>query len=230
MNWIEKHRPQTFTDLVGLQEHLTVIEGFILSGDIPHLLFHGEAGTGKTTAAQIIGHKLLGEWFENCFIEINASDTRDEADMRKRVVKAIKHIPLGSSLRVIFLDEADGLKPTAQDILKRPIEKTRNTVFIFACNDVSAIIKPIRSRCAMFEFKRIGEADIVEGLKRIMVKEKLTIGDEVLRNIARKVDGDMRSAVNELQKAAALNNRNIEIDRIVQQYMDKDKQIAAAQS
>ena len=219
MNWNEKNRPQTFTEMVGLNDVLTAIESFILSGDIPHLLFFGEAGTGKTTTALIIAHKLLGEYFDMNFIELNASDTREEGDMRKRVIRALKHKPIGSDIRVILLDEADGLKPTAQDILKRPIEKTRNTVFIFTCNDINGIIKPIKSRCALFEFKRITEADIVEGLKRISVKEKVSIQDDVLRNIARKVDGDMRAAVNELQKAAALNNRSSEIDKIVQQYM-----------
>jgi replication factor C small subunit len=222
MNWIEKYRPQTFTEMVGLNEVLTAIESFILSGDIPHLLFYGEAGTGKTTTAHIIAHKLLGEYFEANFIELNASDTREEGDMRKRVIRALKHKPIGSDIRVILLDEADGLKPTAQDILKRPIEKTRNTVFIFACNDINGIIKPIKSRCALFEFKRISEADTVEGLKRVAVKEKVSIQDDVLRNIARKVDGDMRAAVNELQKMAALNNRNSEIDKIVQQYMKNE--------
>lgn len=219
MNWIEKHRPQNFTEMMGLNEALTAIESFILSGDIPHLLFYGEAGTGKTTTALIIAHKLLGEQFEMNFIEINASDTREEGDMRKKVLKALKHKPIGSDIRVILLDEADGLKPTAQDLLKRPIEKTRNTLFIITCNDITSIIKPIKSRCALFEFKRITESDIVEGLKRIAVKEKVTIGDDVLQKIAKNANGDMRAAVNELQKAAALNSRNSEIDRIVQQYM-----------
>lgn len=222
MNWIEKYRPQTFTEMVGLNEVLTAIESFILSGDIPHLLFYGEAGTGKTTTAHIIGHKLLSESFDLNFIELNASDTREEGDMRKRVIRAIRHQPIGAGIRVIFLDEADGLKPTAQDILKRPIEKTRNTVFIFACNDINGIIKPIKSRCALFEFKRITEADIVEGLKRIAVKEKVNIGDDVFQRIAKQVNGDMRAAINELQKAAALNNRSSEIDKIVQQYMKNE--------
>lgn len=222
MNWIEKYRPQTFTDMVGLNDVLTAIESFILSGDIPHLLFYGEAGTGKTTTALIIAHKLLGESFDMNFIELNASDTREEGDMRKRVIKALKHKPIGSDIRVILLDEADGLKPTAMDILKRPIEKTKNTIFIFTCNDITSIIKPIKSRCALFEFKRITEVDIAEGLRRISGKEQITIGDDILRNIARKVEGDMRAAVNELQKAAALNSRNSEIDKIVQQYMKSE--------
>lgn len=224
MNWNEKNRPQTFTDMVGLNEVLTAIESFILSGDIPHLLFYGEGtGTGKTTTALIIAHKLLGEYFEMNFIELNASDTREEGDMRKRVIRALKHKPIGSDIRVILLDEADGLKPTAQDLLKRPIEKTRNTIFIFTCNDINSIINPIKSRCALFEFKPITEADIVEGLKRIAVKEKINIGDEVFQRIAKQVNGDMRAAVNELQKAAALNNRSSEIDKIVKQYMASSK-------
>lgn len=219
MNWVEKYRPQNFTEMMGLYEVLTAIESFILSGDIPHLLFFGEPGTGKTTTAHIIAHKLLGEYFELNFIEINASDTRDEAQIRKKVIRALKHKPIGTGIRVILLDEADGLKPTAQELLNRPIEKTRNTLIIITCNDITNIIKPIKSRCALFEFKKITEADIVEGLKKIAVREKVTITDDVLQKIAKKVDGDMRSAVNELQKAVALNNRNSEIDRIVNQYM-----------
>ncbi|MDP2755496.1 MAG: hypothetical protein Q8P40_14055 [Nitrospirota bacterium] len=81
--------------------------------------------------------------------------------------------------------------------------------FIFTCNDITSIIKPIKS---LFEFKRIGEADIVEGLRRISTKEKCIIGDDVLRNIARKVDGDMRAAVNELL-TDNFTVLNIEIER-----------------
>lgn len=216
MKWSEKYRPKHFTDIAGLNKVLTAIESFILSGDIPHLLFYGDAGTGKNTVAYIVAQKLLGD--SGNFIEINASNNRGIDDMRKIVIKAIKHKPIGTDLKVIFLDEADGLTSDAQDILKSPIEKAKHTLFIISCNDITKIIKPIKSRCVLFEFK-LNQDEIVTGLKRIVAKENITIGDDILKGIAGKVDGDMRSAVNELQKAAALNNRSSEIEKIVQQYM-----------
>jgi len=219
MNWSEKYRPETFTEISGHREALTQIEGFILSGDIPHLLFYGEPGTCKTTIAGIIANKLLGDNHNGNFIELNASDERKIEDMRKIVIRAIKHMPLFAKMKIILFDEADGLTKEAQDILKRPMEKTKNTLFIFTCNNPDAIIKPIKSRCAVFEFNPLSDTEIVEGLKRIAGKENLSIDDSTLQGIARKVKGDMRSAVNELQKVAASNNRNSEIDRIVQQYM-----------
>lgn len=219
MNWNEKYRPKTFTEISGHREQLTQIEGFILSGDIPHLLFYGEPGTCKTTIAGIIANKLLGDNHNGNFIELNASDERRIEDMRKVVIRAIKHMPLFAKMKVILFDEADGLTKEAQDILKRPMEKTRHTLFIFTCNNPDAIINPIKSRCAVFEFKPLPDAEIVEGLKRIAVKEQLTLNGSTFQEIARKVKGDMRQAVNELQKASACNNRSVEIDRIVAQYM-----------
>lgn len=228
MNWNEKYRPETFIDISGHREQLTQIEGFILSGDIPHLLFYGEPGTCKTTIAGIIANKLLGDNHNGNFIELNASDERKIDDMRKIVIRAIKHKPLFAKIKIILFDEADGLTPDAQNILKRPMEKTKNTLFIFTCNDPTAIIKPIRSRCAVFEFKPLSESDIIEGLNRIAIKENLNIDNNTLQGIVKKVNGDMRQAVNELQKAAALTNRNAEIDRIVQQYIQREKVGATA--
>lgn len=217
-DWNEKHRPKTFKDFIGNRDTLTAIEGYILSDSIPHLLLHGHWGTGKTTLAEVIAIMLLGEDSPN-FIELNASDDREEKDVKK-LLKSLRNLPIGfSKFRVVLFDEADGLKPTAQDLLKRPLEKVKNTVFVFTCNEKSKIIEPIQSRCHVFEFKRLSDNDIIEGLKRIAVKEKLSLDESALREIARICNGDMRTAINELQKASALNNRNVEIDRIVQQYM-----------
>ncbi len=224
MNWIEEYRAQTFTDLMGLNDILMQIEGFILSGHIPHLLFYGKAGTGKTTVAHIVGHKILGKYFEGNFRELNGSDEREEKDVRI-IVKSIRNMPLGYHIRVILWDEFN-LKPTAQDLLKRPMETIKNTIHIITTNDLNSVIEPIRSRCKCYEFKQLSDNDIIEGLKRIMVKENLNLDESILREIARRSSGDMRTAINELQGVAALNNRNSEIDRIVQQYMKKDGLIA----
>lgn len=220
MNWVEKYRPCVFTDMVGQGDILSRIEGFILSGDIPHLLFYGETpGVGKTTTALIVAHKLLGEHLDGNFIEINASDNRKIEDMRNIVVKAIKHLPFFSPLKIIFLDEADGLTSEAQALLRRPMEKSKHTLFILCCNDINSIIQPIQSRCAIFEFMPITSVDIIEGLRRIVEHEGQTLSDNMLGEIASRSGGDMRFAVNELQKEIAHNGRNTEIERIVQHYI-----------
>ncbi len=225
--WVEKYRPKTFRDFSGNKDTLTEIEGFILSGSIPHLFFKGDVGTGKTALAEVIALKLLGDGGSG-LIELNASDEREEQDIKKRVLKPINFIPLGANKDnyrwIVLFDEAEGLKPTAQAILKRPMEKQKKVIFIFTTNEENKIIDAIKSRCSCFEFKRLDDADIVEGLKRIAVKENLNMNDNTLMEIARKSKGDMRSAINELQKQASLSNRNAEIDKIVAQYMKQQPQ------
>ena len=225
--WVDKYRPKTFKDFAGNRDTLTEIEGFILSDSIPHLFFKGDVGTGKTALAEVIALKLLGE--DNIgLIELNASDDREEQDIKNKVLKPIRNIPLGANKDnyrwIVLFDEAEGLKPTAQAILKRPMEKQKKTIFIYTTNEENKIIEAIKSRCSCFEFKRLADTDIIEGLKRIAVKENLNMNDNTLMEIAKKCNGDMRSAINELQKLASLSNRNAEIDKIVAQYMKAQPQ------
>lgn len=222
MKWIEKHRPGSFSDVAGHGDILQQIEGFILSGDIPHLLFWGEPGTGKTLVAEIIAHKLLGDHLDGNFIELNASDSRGIEDMRKIVLSSIKHLPFFVEMKIIFLDEADGLTPDAQDVLKRPMEKTRTALFVLCCNDITGISKAIRSRCAVYEFTAPPVDAIVERLRQICRVEDQDIPGTVLMEIALNAEGDVRCAVNELQKVAACGGKTAEIDRIMQQYMNTD--------
>jgi len=220
LKWIEKHRPTHFKDIAGHSEILQQIEGFILSGDIPHFLFWGEPGTGKTTVAEIIAHKLLGAGLNGNLTELNASDNRGIEDMRKIVLNAVKHMPFFSDIKIIFLDEADGLTSDAQDLLRRPMEKTRSTLFILCCNDITKISKAICSRCAMYEFKAPPVDDIIRRLKQVCAAEDLDIPETVLREISIKSEGDIRSAVNELQKVAASGSQTTEIDQIMQRYIN----------
>jgi len=225
--WVDKYRPKCFKEFIGNRDILTEIEGFILSGSIPHLFFCSEkSGTGKTALAEVVALKLLGE--DNpAFIELNASDDRGIDNIKKRVLNSIRCIPLGSDRWVILFDEAEGLTRDAQAILKRPMEKSKNSLFIFTTNEESKILDAIKSRCSCFEFKPLADNDIVEGLKRIAVKENLNMNDNTLMEIAKKSKGDMRSAINELQKVSSLNNRNAEIDKIVQQYMKAQEGVKA---
>lgn len=225
--WVDKYRPKCFKEFIGNRDTLTEIEGFILSGSIPHLFFYGEVGTGKTALAEVIAFKLLGEGGSG-LIELNASDDREEADIKKKVLKPINYIPFGANIEnyrwIVLFDEAEGLKPTAQAVLKRPMEKQKKTIFVYTTNEENKIIEAIKSRCSCFEFKRLNDTDIIEGLKRIAVKESLNMNDNTLMEIAKKSNGDMRGAINELQKLASLSNRNAEIDKIVAQYMKQQPQ------
>ena len=218
--WVDKYRPTDLKGFVGIRDILIEIEGFLLSGSIPNLFFSGDVGTGKTALAQVIASKL-GQG--NGLIELNASDEREETDIKKKVLKPIRNIPLGATIDnyrwVVIFDEAEGLKPTAQAILKSPMEKNSKTVFIFTTNDESKILDAIKSRCSCFEFKPLSDNDIMQGLKRICLKETVNIGENTLLEIAKKSKGDMRKAIGELQKSASLSNRNAEIDRVVAQYM-----------
>ena len=218
MNWTEKYRPADFDEVAGNREFLEEIESFILTENIPHLLFSGASGTGKTTLAQIVASKICGGYREN-FIEVNASDERGIEIIRKIVTNAIRHVSLSNTQRVIFLDEADGMTKDAQQILRRPMERSGNCLFVIACNDLSQISPAIKSRCAVFEFEPISKGDTIARLRQICTSENLTFNDAILTSVAEKAGGDMRTAINELQKQAAKASRSDQVEQLVDQYL-----------
>jgi len=207
--WTEKYRPLKFSDMVGQEGIIQRIESLTNSLNIPHLLFAGPAGIGKSTLALIIVKELFKEnWKEN-YLELNASDERGINVVREKVKNFARTKSLGNvSFKVIFLDEADALTPEAQQALRRTMENYSSTCrFILSCNYSSKIIDPIQSRCAIFRFRLLEKKDVEKVLKLISEKENLSITPEAIETIYEGSEGDCRRAINILQSTAAVSPR-----------------------
>ncbi len=204
--WTEKYRPSKFEEVVGQREIIKRVSSLTQALNIPHLMFAGPAGTGKSTLALIVVKALFGDkWREN-YLELNASDERGIDVVRQKVkdfarTKAMENIPF----KVIFLDEADALTREAQQALRRTMENYTNTCrFILSCNYSSSIIDPIQSRCVMFRFKLLEKKDIIEIIKKIAEREKITMRDDALEALYDSSEGDCRRAINLLQATASI--------------------------
>jgi replication factor C small subunit len=202
--WIEKYRPKRLSEVVGQNVVVERLKSYIQQKNIPHLLFSGPPGTGKTTAAIVLARELYGESWKENFLELNASDDRG-IKMVRETVKDYSRIlpsnPLG--FKILFLDEADYMTDEAQAALRRTMENfTRTTRFIISCNYSSKIIEPIQSRTAIFRFKSIPTESVVAALAEILKKEGIDYEKKSLDIIAELSYGDMRKAINTLQVAA----------------------------
>tara|TARA_Y100000310_G_C20695767_1_gene825597 strand:- start:2849 stop:3844 length:996 start_codon:yes stop_codon:yes gene_type:complete len=205
--WTEKYRPVKFEELVGQDEIVKRVKSLVGSMNIPHLLFAGPAGTGKSTLALITVKQLFGDsWREN-YLELNASDERGIDVVRQKVkdfarTKAIGNVPF----KVIFLDEADALTREAQQALRRTMENFTSTCrFILSCNYSSKILDPIQSRCVVFRFKLLEKKDIGKRINVITGDEGLTIGDEAFDALYESSEGDCRRVINLLQATASIS-------------------------
>lgn len=201
--WIEKYRPQTLADVAGHEDIVGRLESYIAQNDLPHLLFSGPAGVGKTTSSMAIAHEVYGdEWREN-FLELNASDERGIDVVRDRIKNFARTSFGGYDYRIIFLDEADALTSDAQSALRRTMEQfANNTRFILSCNYSSQIIDPIQSRCAVFRFGPLDDEAVAEYVRIIAEEEGIDVADEGVEALVYAADGDMRKAINGLQAAA----------------------------
>jgi len=205
--WTEKYRPGKFYEIVGQENVIRRIESLTNALNIPHLLFAGPAGTGKSTTALIIVKTLFGESWKENYLELNASDERGINVVREKVKNFARTKSLGNVFfKVIFLDEADALTPEAQQALRRTMENYSATCrFILSCNYSSKIIDPIQSRCAMFRFKLLEKKDIEKYLTWIANKEDLTLNSDAVEIIYEGSEGDCRRATNLLQSTASIS-------------------------
>ncbi len=206
--WIEKYRPRTLDDIVDQEDVIRALKGFVEKRSMPHLLFAGPAGTGKTTTALALAHDIYGseELLRANYMELNASDERGIDTIRTKIKDFAKTAPFGDvPFKIIHLDEADSLTADAQHALRRIMEMySATTRFILACNYSSKIIEPIQSRCAVFRFGPIPEEAVRERLVMIAEKEGVKYTEEGISAIVYVAEGDLRRAINLLQTASAM--------------------------
>ena len=204
--WTEKYRPQTFLEVRGQKDIVKRVEAFVKQKNMPHLLFAGSAGIGKSTLALVTAKELFGDTWRNNFLELNASDERGIDVIRVKVkdfarTKAIGDVPF----KLIYLDESDALTKEAQQALRRTMENyTRTCRFILSCNYSSKIIDPIQSRCAVFRFRPLAEEDIYQMIDKLSTDEGLTVSEEAKKALFEVSNGDCRRLENVMQSCAVI--------------------------
>jgi len=205
--WTEKYRPQKFSDMVGQTEIIKRVWALTNSMNIPHLLFAGPAGTGKSTLALIVVKSLFKEsWREN-YLELNASDERGIDVVRQKVkdfarTKALGDVPF----KVIFLDEADALTREAQQALRRTMENYTSTCrFVLSCNYLSKVLDPIQSRAVVFRFQLLEKKDIKIRIDLIAENEGLSLSSDAFDALYEASEGDCRRVINLLQATASVS-------------------------
>lgn len=207
--WTEKYRPTKFSEIKGQKEIVKRVKAFVDQKNMPHLLFAGPAGVGKTTLSLVIAKQLFKDnWKEN-FLELNASDERGIDVIRVKVKEFARTRAIGDvPFKIIYLDECDALTKEAQQALRRTMENfTQTCRFILSANYSSKIIDPIQSRCVVFKFKPLDKEDVHEIVEHIAKEEGLHIDAKTKDVIYEVSEGDCRRAENILQSSAAISEK-----------------------
>lgn len=206
--WTEKYRPHKFDDVKGQEDIVKRIKAFVKQKNMPHVLFSGPPGVGKTTLSLVIVRELFGETWKDNFLELNASDERGIDVVRVKVKDFARTRALGDvPFKIIYLDECDALTREAQQALRRTMENYTNTCrFILSCNYSSKIIDPIQSRCALFRFKPLKKEDVIDIIKKIAHDEKIKIDNKALEALYIVSEGDCRKVENVFQSCAAISD------------------------
>ena len=213
--WIEDYRPQKLEDVVGQPQVTKYLVEYVKNKNIPHLLFSGPPGCGKTTCAQALARELYGKSWRDYYIEMNASDERRLQDIRDKVKKYAETAILGQDFKLIFMDEIDHIDWQAQPALRTIIEKNSDKCrFILSCNYPNKLIDPLIDRCVAFRFKKIRAKDMQKLIDKVAEEHNITITKSASHLLGTLSNGSMRKALNTLQKLALANVTKIDDDVI----------------
>ena len=203
--WVEKYRPQVLENYVGNEVIKNKIADYLKQGSIQNLLFHGVAGTGKTTLAKLIAKNLICD-----LLYLNASDERGIDTIREKIIPFASSMSF-NDIKIVILDEADYLTPQAQATLRNTIEScSKTTRFILTCNYLERIISPLQSRCQTFEITPPSKEEVISHLMIITREENIKCIVSDLQNVVNTHYPDIRKIINTLQGSVV--NGRIKID------------------
>jgi replication factor C small subunit len=205
--WAEKYRPKHLDDMVNQKGIVERLKSFVKSKNVPHCIFAGPPGTGKTTAALCLARDLYGDGYREHLMELNASDERGIDVVRETVKTFARSRSIGAiPFKIMILDEADNMTSDAQQALRRTMERYTETCrFIMCANYSGKIIEPIQSRCAPFRFTFLPKEEHDNYVKHIAESENVKLLADGVEAIFEVCGGDLRRAINTLQATASMN-------------------------
>lgn len=224
--YAEKYRPNHLDDIVGQEHVIEYIKSYIENDDIPHMLFAGPAGVGKTTVGKALARDLYGDDWKTYFLEVNASDETGVDNIRLKVKQYARTTTVDREYKIVFFDEADHLSQSSQATLRRIMEQYSDRCrFIFSCNFPEKIIDPIIDRCVVFRFRSIKKEDMLPILNDVVDKEDIDMKPSVVEIVGKLSYGSLRRALNILHQLKKGGRVNIDKEEVykVTGYLDEEK-------